>query len=103
MGQIRMSNWRTVYINQNTDDRPLTPEILTVAGWSEQHCESKARQFDKVLDDLNIFSIRFLNESITLDYSDGKHVLRTVIQKQITVGEFNTLLGIVELEKFKIK
>lgn len=97
-----------------TDTRPLTPEILTAAGWkideetSFYSCLSK--DLDEVYcneDDFTAYMmIRFgkkqdyVRFDIERDIGDS---IRTNFKRKITIGEFNALLDIVGLQKFKIK
>lgn len=102
--------------------RPLTPEILAAAGYVKDGNDSF-----EVVDDINDDYKNY--RRISLKISDGDCQLKTILRKyansneylvgiegkfkqkeikipsfrQITVGEFNTLLDIVKLEKFKIK
>lgn len=105
-----------------TDTRPLTPEILTAAGYVKDGNDS----FD-VVNDINDDYKNY--RRISLKISDCDCQLKTNFRKyansneyllelkgifkqkeikipasrQITVGEFNTLLDIVKLQKFQIK
>lgn len=105
-----------------TDNIPLTPEILIAVGYVKDGNDS----FD-VVNDINDGYKNY--RRISLKISDGDCQLKTIFRKyansneyligikgnfkqkeikipasrQITVGEFNTLLDIVKLDKFKIK
>lgn len=102
-----------------TQEIKLTPEILVAAGYVKDGNDS----FDVVNDDYKNY------RRISLKISDGNCQLKTVFRKyansneyliriegkfkqkemripssrQITVGEFNTLLDIVGLNKFQVK
>lgn len=74
---------------------PLTPKILTANGWKAWYTGSYTREIDDgkmeiVFNNIGELSI-FYNPYIKLKALD-----------QITVMEFNTLLDIVKLTKFKI-
>lgn len=76
-------------------DCPLTPGILTEAGWKAWYTGSYTREIDNgrmeiVFNNIGELSI-FYNPYIKLKALDP-----------ITVGEFNTLLDIVGLKKFKV-
>lgn len=94
--------------DEKKDNRPLSPEILMAAGWKEVPSELKQSEFDKYeeIEDgiINCFAIIFrpsINR-IALEYSNGSTSLRLVKPAPITVEEFNKLLEIVKLIKFKI-
>lgn len=104
------------------NNRPLTPEKLAAAGYVKDGNDSF-----EVVDDINDDYKNY--RRISLKISDDDCQLKTIFRKyansneyllelkgkfkqkeikipasrQITVGEFNTLLDIVKLEKFKIK
>lgn len=104
-----------------TQDK-LTPEILTAAGYVKDDNDSF-----EIVNDINDDYKNYRRISLIL--SDGDCQLKTIFRKyansneyligikgnfnqkeikipssrQITVGEFNTLLDIVKLNKFKIK
>ena len=82
----------------STDDRPLTPEILAAAGWKSNinRRYPYKQQFRKEGERFNKVSFYYYD-----DTTDQKADIR--IPKNITVNEFNMLLDIVKLEKFKIK
>ena len=89
---------------------PLTPEILAAAGWKEATVkQSFCREFDRYVEHgdglIKRISVTFRTRIniIAIDYSHYDTVLRVVKPLPITVGEFNTLLDIVKLEKYKIK
>ena len=96
----------------STDNRPLTPEILTAAGW-ESNINRRypyKRQFRKEGERFNEYCadvafVIFEENKVSFYYyddtTDQKADIR--IPKNITVNEFNMLLDIVKLEKFKIK
>lgn len=98
----------------STDDRPLTPEILTENGWEKEGDTSLYVFYTLTLDenfdsDPNFYAYILLaigkrDNCLKLDIErtlgDSIHA---IFGHQITVGEFNTLLDIVKLEKFKIK
>jgi hypothetical protein len=91
------------------DTRPLTPEILINDGWEDIKVkQSYCREFDKYeeFNDgmINCISVTFRTRinRIAIDYSRYDTVLRVVKPQPITVGEFNTLLDIVKLDKFKL-
>lgn len=78
------------------DNRPLTPEILRAAGYKKLFNGSYVKEIDNakmeiIFNNIGELSI-FYNPYIKLKALDP-----------ITVGEFNTLLDIVKLSKYKIK
>ena len=93
---------------QITDNRPLTPEILTAARWDDLVLTKTEKVFEKRLFDPSVkmtsfvkVSLRPICDKIKINFSD-KNTSGEIFTKLITVGEFNTLLDIVGLEKFKI-
>jgi transcriptional regulator with XRE-family HTH domain len=87
----------------------LSPEILEAAGWQKVPSELKQIEYDKLeeLDDgtINCFSVIFrptINR-IAVDYSDGETSIHIVKPQPLTVEEFNKLLDIARLQRFKIK
>ena len=97
---------------QITDNRPLTPEILTAAGWKsninrrypyKQQFRKEGERFNEYCADVAfvIFEENKVSFYYYDDTTDQKADIR--IPKNITVNEFNMLLDIVKLEKFKIK
>lgn len=77
------------------NNRPLTPEILTANGWKVWYTGSYTKEIadgkmEIIFNNIGELSI-FYNPYIKLKALD-----------QITVMEFNTLLDIVKLTKFKI-
>ncbi|MBQ3690884.1 MAG: hypothetical protein II937_13635 [Bacteroidales bacterium] len=96
----------------STDDRPLTPEILAAAGWKsninrrypyKQQFRKEGERFNEYCADVAfvIFEENKVSFYYYDDTTDQKADIR--IPKNITVNEFNMLLDIVKLEKFKIK
>ena len=99
---------------QNTDTRPLTPEILTEQGWKIDEETSfyscLLKDLDEVYcneDDFTAYMMikfgkkrDYVRFDIERDLGDS---IRTNFKRKITVEEFNTLLDIVKLEKYKIK
>ena len=90
-------------------NEPLTPEILTAAGWDDLVLTKAEKVFEKIFFDPSVkmtslvkVSLRPLCNKIKIDFSD-KNAYGEIFTKLITVGEFNTILDIVKLEKFKIK
>ena len=95
-----------------TQDK-LTPEILTEQGWKIDEETSFYTCLSKDLyevycneDDFNAYmmikfgkKLDYVRFDIERDLGDS---IRTNFKRKITVGEFNTLLDIVKLEKFKI-
>ena len=71
--------------------RPLTPEILTAAGW-RLLCNDYVKE--KLTIDFNT------DDTISVFYGNLIKIKHIDI---ITVGEFNTLLDIIKLQKFEIK
>lgn len=113
MAQIQMDGWGRIYTNQfitqKTDNSPLTPEILTAAGWDELVKISTFKVYEKRFFDPSVKMTSFVKvtlhplcKKITIDFSD-KNVVGNIFTELITVGEFNTLLDIVGLSKFQIK
>lgn len=93
----------------STDERPLTSEILTAAGWDDLVNISTYKVYKKTIFDPSVKISYWIKvilhlhcERITIDFTD-KNAVGKIFTKPITVGEFNTLLDIVKLEKFKIK
>lgn len=91
------------------DNRPLTPEILTAAGWDDLVLTKTEKVFEKRLFDPSVkmtsfvkVSLRPLCDKIKINFTD-KNASGEIFTKLITIGEFNTLLGIVKLNKFQIK
>ena len=81
------------------DNRPMTHEILTAAGWKKWHENEAVVSFEKEVDDV-YFNLDFRKRIKKIDIQvDNCIKARLDI---ITVGEFNTLLDIVKLQKFKI-
>lgn len=116
MAQIQMDGWGRMYTNQfitqKTDNRPLAPEILTAAGWRKnvsrdlpykQQFRKEGERFNEYCADVAflVFEKNKVSFYYYDDTTDQKADIR--IPKNITVGEFNTLLDIVKLAKFKIK
>lgn len=92
------------------DNRPLTPEILTSAGWDDLVKTSTFKVYKKSYFDPSVKMTSWVKvtlhcEKITIAFSDKNAVgeIFTKLTKLITVGEFNTLLDIVKLQKFQIK
>ncbi len=88
--------------------RPLTPDILREEKWQEIPSELKQIEFNKLeeSDDgtINCFAIIFrptINR-ICIEYSNAKTSIRIVKPSSITVDDYNTLLHILELSKFRI-
>ena len=86
------------------NNRPLTPEILAAEGWE------KSFQYTAGGDKMVKREKRINDNRITILYgsSGGLDIFNSrgtmcISVKQITVGEFNTLLEIVKLSKFQIK
>jgi len=101
--RAELVKYKTAAFSDKQTTDPLTPEMLTAAGWenSFQYTAGgdKLKRQEKQIDDNRITilyhthgSIHIFNNKSTMDIS----------VKQITVGEFNKLLDIVKLEKFKI-
>lgn len=103
---------------QITDNRPLTPEILTAAGWKEEKNDFFHLTFSKDIDDEKFDKTGDFDAYMVVDFRKfpkiNNHVkfdvertlgdsFHTNFKRNITVGEFNTLLDIVKLDKFKIK
>ena len=101
-----------------TDTRPLTPEILTEQGWEKGEDTPFGVYFRKDLDEPFMRNTDFCAYMLVrfrkFPNSTQYHVqfdieraigdsIRSTFKRNITVGEFNTLLDIVKLEKFKIK
>lgn len=100
------------YVNQ--DNRPLTPEILANAGWQKgedtphhvYYSLDLDEDFGKETDFCAFMTVRFVKQrdivgfDIERTFGDS---IRSTFRRKITVEEFNTLLDIVKLEKFKIK
>lgn len=94
---------------QNTDNRPLSPEILTAAKWDELVSTKTFKVYKKSVFDSSVKMTSFVKvtlhplcKKITIDFSD-KNAVGNIFTELITVGEFNTLLDIVGLSKFQIK
>jgi hypothetical protein len=96
-----------------TDNRPLTPEILANAGWQQGEdtpyhvCYSLDldEDFGKETDFAAFMMVSFAkkrkNVKFDIERTFGDSI-RSTFRRQITVGEFNTLLDIVKLEKYKL-
>ena len=85
---------------KDKDTRPLTPEILTAAGW-EKKFENIAVVHLEREDDDEYFNVDYRGRVKQIDIQiQGRLYAKIGL---ITVGEFNTLLGIVKLQKFQIK
>lgn len=82
-----------------TQDK-LTPEILTAAGWKIRHENEAVVNFEKEIDDV-YFNLDFRKRIKKIDIQVDNCIKARL--EIITVGEFNTLLEIVKLNKFKIK
>lgn len=98
-------------------NRTLTPEILAEHGWDKVEETPYHISYTKDLDEqfghtdfCAYMSVKFRS----FPESDQYHVqfdiertvgdgIRTNFKRQITVREFNTLLAIADLKKFKIK
>ena len=94
------------------NNRSLTPEILTAAGWEcnvsrnhpyKRQFRKEGERFDEFCCDVMfvVFEEGKVSVYVYDDTTDHKADFRR--NGQITVGEFNTLLDIVKLQKFKIK
>ena len=83
----------------NDNKRPLTPEILTEAGWKKKHENDAVVNFEKEVDDV-YFNLDFRNRIKKIDIQVDNYLKARL--DIITVGEFNTLLDIVKLQKFQI-
>ena len=82
--------------------KPLTPEILTTAGWIKVGIISDTG-LRKHCGHVEIYISTRKGISITV-YDDYRvNPLHTLTLDTITVGEFNTLLDIVKLNNFQIK
>lgn len=100
------------------DTRQLTPEILAAAGWKEVENTFFHIGFSKDIDDERFGRTEGFDAYMVVVFrkfpkSKTYHVqfdvartlydsFHTNFKRNITVGEFNTLLDIVKLEKFKI-
>lgn len=84
----------------STDERPLTPEILTAAGWIKWHENDAVVNFEKEVDDV-CFNLDFRKRIKKIDIQVDNCIKARL--NNVTVMEFNTLLDIVKLNKFKIK
>ena len=101
-----------------TDNRLLTPEILAAAGWKEEENTFYHIGFSKDIDDEKFGRTEDFDAYMVIVFrkfpkSKTYHVqfdvartlgdsFHTNFKRNITVGEFNTLLDIVKLQKFKI-
>lgn len=98
-------------------DKLLSPEILANAGWDKAEETPYHISYTKDLDEqfghtdfCAYMSVKFRIFPESSQYHVQFDIERTVgdsikthFKRQITVREFNTLLDIVKLEKFKIK
>lgn len=100
------------------NNRPLTPEILTAAGWKEEKNDFFHFAFSKDIDDEKFDKTGDFDAYMVVDFmkfpKSKNHVKFDVertfgdsfhanFKRNITVGEFNMLLDIVKLGKYKIK
>lgn len=82
-----------------TTQNIITPEILTAAGYTKRHENEAVANFEKCVDEVWV-EIDWRKRINKIDVQcDG--VIKTRLDI-VTVGEFNTLLDIVKLQKFKI-
>lgn len=104
---------------QITDNRPLTPEILTAAGWKEEENTFFHIGFSKNIDDEKFGRTEDFDAYMVVVFrkfpkSKTYHVqfdvartlgdsFHTNFKRNITIGELNTLLDIAKLSKYKIK
>ncbi len=113
-GRIAALEELLAVINVEQDNRSLTPEILTAAGWEKGGDTSLYVFYTLTLDENFDYDTNFyayiqlaigkrdncLKLDIERTLGDSIHA---TFRHQITVGEFNTLLEIVKLQKFQIK
>lgn len=97
-------DWKNIYTTPTkpikADTRPLTPEILTAAGYTKRHENEAVANFEKCVDEVLVeIDWRKRINKIDVQCDD---VIKTRVDI-ITVGEFNALLDIVKLQKFQIK
>ena len=104
-------------IRTREDTRTLTPEILTAAGWKEEKNDFFHFAFSKDIDDEKFDRTADFNAYMVVDFRKvpkNKNYVKFDVERtlgdsfhidfkrNITVGEFNTLLNIVKLNKFKL-
>lgn len=86
----------------------LTPEILTAAGWVRKNIGSE-RVVDCSIDisedgvEFMLVTFRLNTNHTNFDVYSNADNFRTSFKRELSVGEFNTLLEIVKLNKYKIK
>lgn len=94
-------------LNTIPDNRSLTPEILTAAGLERRNIGSERVDCSIDISDdgveFMLVTFRFNNNHTNFDVYSNADNFRTSFHRAISVGEFNTLLEIVKLEKFQIK
>lgn len=96
---IKYEDVYTFIKKDDSSTRPLTPEILTAAGYTIRHENEAVANFEKCVDEVWV-EIDWRKRINKIDVQcDG--VIKTRLDI-VTVGEFNTLLDIVKLQKFKI-
>lgn len=94
---------------EHTLHEPLTPEILTAAGWDDLVLTKVEKVFKKIFFDPSVKMTSFVKVSLRplcgkiKIYFNDKNASGEIFTKLITVEEFNTLLDIVKLQKFQIK
>lgn len=111
----QLAEWLTELreLRKIKDTRPLTPEILTAAGWRKvddtPYHVCWSLDFDEDLGNVTDYAafmmVTFgkLREIVKLEIERTfGDCIRSLFRRKITVGEFNTLLDIVGLTKFKI-
>jgi len=97
-----------------TDNRLLTPEILTKQGWKIDEETLFYSFLSKDLDEVYCededfcayMMVKFGKKQNYVRFDIERNLgdsIRTNFKRKITVEEFNTILDIVNLQKFKIK
>lgn len=91
----------------NTDNRPLSPETLMAEGWKcVNQFPYKFRKEGNLFNELryDVLFVTFARGKVSVYYHDDIEDNNVDIRqnRHITVGEFNQLLDIVGLQKFKI-
>lgn len=99
MGNTHPNICKILKEHVNQDTRPLTPGILTEAGWRLYQETDTVANLEREVDGVCLY-LDFRKSLKKLDIqAEG---LINARLDPITVGEFNTLLDIVGLKKFKV-